>query len=255
MRIRHLLAATDGSAAGTHAVAMGRILAGRLGATLMPLRVESATPLPGSDGPGAPEPEGTAIVHGLPAIEIVRYADLHACDLILLGRSALPRQAARALGDTRDAVIRRAHVPCLVVPQEQDHLARLLVALDGSERGMAVMRSAWGLRRLSGDGVSAIFVESEEPDLSAKPAATGPSTRGLRVQRAIREIVGGREPPPLIQRRGDQVTEVLHGLSAAHGEVLAVGVRRHGPAGVSESTGVGRRLIAAAPCAVLTIPL
>lgn len=255
MRVRHFLVATDGSAASTHAVGVASMLASRSGATLVPLMVRAIDRDPDADPQVDRVPEGTVVVEGLPAIEIVRYTDLHAIDLIILGRSARPREAPPALGDTRDAVIRRAHVPCLVVPEDQDRLARLLVALDGSERGMAVLRSAWSFRRLSGDGVSAIFVEPEDDDASGKSGATGPSTRGLMVQRTIRESVGGREPPPLIQRRGDVVTEVLHGLSAAHGEVLAVGVRRHGPAGVSESTGVGRRLIAAAPCAVLTIPL
>lgn len=257
MRVRHLLVATDLSTAGDHAVGMARLLAGRFGATLATLLVRPAPAAGAARGPGeaTPVPSDTLVIEGLPAIEIVRYAEQHAIDLIVLGRSPRRPAPSPSLGDTCDAVIRRANVPCLVVPEGQDRLARLLVALDGSERGMAVMRTASELRRLSGDGVSAIFVETDAVGPTARVAGPGSSTRGLFVQRALREILVGRVSPPLIQRQGDVVTEVLHGLSPVGGDVLAVGVRRGGPAGVSDSTGSGRRLLAAAPCAVLTVPL
>jgi nucleotide-binding universal stress UspA family protein len=251
-----VVVATDGSKEGEHAVQVARVLGARLGAGIVPVMVRF--PLPAGIAPGGVTepavPDGVTLVEGIPAIEIVRYAELQAADLIVISRSPRWHENPYSLGDTCDAIIRRAAVPCLVIPPGQDRFTRMVAALDGSERGMAVLRGAWQMRRLSGDGLSAIFVE---------PGGTAPregiaavsSARGDVLARAMRQALPPEARVPLVPRTGDVVAQVLDGLSVAGGDILAVGVRRGGPAGVSESTGAGRRLLAAAQCAVLTIPL
>lgn len=258
MRIRHLVAATDASADGNHAVRVAQSVGGRIGARVTPVLVHFALPAGVAATPYAriveELPAGTAVTEGIPAIEIIRFAETQAADLIVLSRSAREHASVVTLGDTVDAVIRRAEIPCLVVPPGQQRFSRLLAALDGSERGMAVLRGAWQFRRLSEDGLSAIFVEpipeGERPALAAVPSA-----RASYLAVAVRTVLPGRATVPLIQRQGDVVEQVTDGLSEAGGDVLVVGVRRGGPAGLSESTGNGRRILAAARCAVLTIPL
>lgn len=256
MRVRQVVVATDGSPEGGHAVQAARTLGARLGATIMPVMVRLPLPAGIASGGGADlvVPDGVTLVEGIPAIEVVRFAESQAADLIIISRSPRWHENPYSLGDTCDAVIRRAEVPCLVVPEGQDRFARMAASLDGSERGMAVLRVAWQVRRLSGDGLSAIFVEPGS-SVSREGLAAVSSARGATLARAMRQVLPPEAQVPLIQRSGDVVEQVLDGLSLEGGDVLAVGVRRGGPAGVSESTGAGRRLLAAAPCAVLTIPL
>lgn len=258
---RHLLVASAPDAAGDQALAVARALLPRLHARLTPLlvRLPAAHAARGGALPAA-EPEvppplaaGAAVVEGIPGIEITRYAESHGADLIVLSREPGEGSGPPGLGSTWEAVVRRAEVPCLVLPACQERLARMLVALDGSERGMVALRLAIKYRRLSGDGISAIHVEPEDP--SGRDFASVPSARSLQLRQALSEGPLRRHPIPLIERRGDPVAQVLSGLSAAGGDLLVVGVRRGGAAETSESTGTGRRLLGAAPCAVLTVPL
>lgn len=258
MRIRHLVVATDASTDGNHAVRVAQSVGERIGAQVTPVLVHFPLPAGVASTPFAPIveelPAGTAVAEGIPAIEIVRFAETHAADLIVLSRSPRDHPSVVTLGDTVDAVIRRTEIPCLVVPPGQERFARMVAALDGSERGMAVLQRAWQLRRLSEDGLSAIFVEPL-PQGEHAGMATVPSARGSHLARAMGVMLPGRAAVPLIQRQGDVVAQVTDGLSPAAGDLLVVGVRRLGPAGLSDSTGNGRRLLAAAPCAVLTVPL
>jgi len=256
---RHLLVACTTDSAGDQAFALARALAPRLHARVTPLVVRlpaGHAARSGAPAGGEPEalavslPAGAAVVEGIPGIEISRYAEEHGSDLIVLCREPGEESRPPGLGSTWEAVVRRADLPCMVVPANQDRLARMLVALDGSERGMAALRLAIKYRRLSGDGISAIHVEPEDP--SGRDFASVPSARALHLRQTLAEGALRRHPIPLIERRGEPVAQVLSGLSAAGGDLLVIGVRRGGAA---ESTGTGRRLLVAAPCAVLTVPL
>lgn len=258
MRLRHIIAATDASAEGNHAVQVAQRLGQVAGARVTPVMVHFPVPL--AMLPARPAtvpsdlPAGTIIAEGIPAIEIIRLAEAEGADLVVLSRSLRPHVNPLTLGDTCDAVIRRAEVPCLVVPPEQDRFGRMTAALDGSERGLAVLREAWRLRRLTGDGLSALFVEPPAPDDASRLAAT-PSPQVEFLERSLHRVLPPEVTVPLIVRQGEVVPQVLEGLSAIGGDLLVVGVRRGGPAGMEESTGSGRRILAAAPCAVMTVPL
>ena len=91
--------------------------------------------------PSIPTPDiGAAF--GIPGIEICRFAEDRRADLLILGRKPRTRAARLLLGDTADAVARRSLVPSLYVPPGTGPIRRVLVALDGSERGMIVFRRA-----------------------------------------------------------------------------------------------------------------
>jgi nucleotide-binding universal stress UspA family protein len=109
------------------------------------------------------------------------------------------------------------------------------------------------LRGLADGEISAILVEPENGRLEG--VAEFPSTVRDLLGRQVASAMGPEADIRVFHRHGDVVDQVLDGLSAEAGDLLVVGVRRGGPADVAESTGNGRRLLAAAPCAVLTVPL
>ncbi len=195
-----------------------------------------------------------AVREGIPAVEIVQFAESIMADLIVMVRPSDAEESRAALMEHYDAVVRRAEVPCLILPAGQSGIGRVRVALDGSERGMRALWAAWSLRKLSAGGFSTIHVAVGEDDApGAMPP--GEETAVLRLGGWIQEMVKPDPPPALIYRRGDVVTEVLGGLSPGAEDVLVIGVRRGGPAQTSGGTGGGRRILAAARCGILTVPL
>jgi nucleotide-binding universal stress UspA family protein len=63
-----------------------------------------------------PSTAGTHIVVGQPDIEIVRFAQEHGADLIVMGTHGYGAVKRFLLGSVADRVVRQAHCPVLVVP-------------------------------------------------------------------------------------------------------------------------------------------
>jgi nucleotide-binding universal stress UspA family protein len=278
MQLRCIVAATDGSLAGRRAVSMAATLAARNQARLQVLTVVSASDISlvhGTDPPtrvagpgGDPAPSNVAVLVGLPAVEIVRFAEAQSADLVVLGRSRRLSAARRLIGDTGAAVARRSSIPCLFVPPVDGQITRVLAALDGTERGYLVMRVAGGFARAAGARLRGVIVEPPDFGEGAALAQSVPNARSLRLGQTI-DRVGIEEPdlfnpwqrgqetdqPLLSVRRGDVVDEVMKELEDCGADLLAVGHRRGGPAGILEGQSVGRRLLVQAPTAILTVPL
>ncbi|MDZ4674911.1 MAG: universal stress protein [Gemmatimonadota bacterium] len=253
--VHRVVVACEDSSAAPELFSVAREMASRLGADLTPVRVRAVA----ASGPRrtatlpAPAEAGVSLVEGIPAIEIVRFAESRKAELLILG--AVPKGVGtlKGLKALADAVVRRAEMPCLVLPAGQTRFGRMVVALDGSERGMWALRTAWSLRSLATNNVLAIFIE---PGGNGAEGIIGPGgTAGQRIQAGVFETVGPGVSIQVVHRQGDIVEQVLEEISHAPGDLLVVGVRRGGPAAVAESTGNGRRLLAAASCAVLTVPL
>jgi nucleotide-binding universal stress UspA family protein len=187
---------------------------------------------------------------GLPGIEIPRFAERRGAGLLVLGRK--PRSPTQRLfeGDTADAVARRSTVPCLFVRRPLGIPSRLLVAVDGTERGLSVLRFALGLATGLRSALSGVIVE---PVLDGKPAALAqsvPSARTTALQRRLEGVV-----EPLRIRHGEPAAEILRTADDTRAEVIVLGFRRGGPPGVVEGGSVARRVAHRASCAVLTVPL
>ena len=276
MSLRHIVVATDESDAGRQAVRAGLDLAGRAAARLTVMRVVSppAVPLMGAMAGGVENAEldavGTAlerlqrwlsadvlpaesdlqvalgIAFGVPGIEICRFTERRDADLLVLGRKQRSPLARLLLGDTADAVVRRSRVPCLFVQPDSRPIREILVALDGSERGMRVLDGA----RALADSVSArsrvVTVEEEEPCEALAPAP--PRARSLRLERKVAGSAVGI-------RRGPIVKEILAEVAARAPDVLAIGYHRGGPPGIIEGSSTARQLTHTAPVSVLAIPL
>ena len=275
MNLRHIVVATDESDAGRQAVRAGLDLAGRAGAKVTVMRVVSlpATPLMGAMAGGVENAEldaaGTAlerlqrwlsadvlpagddlpvalgIAFGVPGIEICRFAEQRDADLLVLGRKQRSPLARLLLGDTADAVVRRSRVPYLFVQPGSRPMREILVALDGTERGMRVLAGA----RAVADAVRAharvVTVEEEEPSEALAPAP--PRARSLELERKVEGSVG--------IRRGPIVKEILAEVVERAPDVLAIGYHLGGPPGIIEGGSIARQLIHTAPVSVLAIPL
>lgn len=265
VHLYHIVAAADESDAGRQAAWTAVELAAEMGARVTVMRV---VPFDGDDTPSGheqlqrwmeshlppldPLPAiNYAVAYGVPGIEIGRFAERVHADLLVLGRKARSRAARLLLGDTADAVARRSRIPCLFVPPRGTPTRRVLVAVDGFERGMVVLDAAAGFARQVGAELQALTVEPVHAGEPAHLAVATPATRTTRVQSRVR----GALACDLEVRRGDIVEQILVAVDEGRPDVLVVGCHRGGPAGVIEAGSTARRVIHTAPCAVLTIPL
>jgi nucleotide-binding universal stress UspA family protein len=297
MNLRHIVVATDESDAGRQAVRTGLKLAARASARLTVMRAVSiqAVPVPagvaGDIGPADLDGSGVAlerlqrwlhtdvipagdttpielgVAFGIPGIEICRFAEGRDADLLVLGRKQRSQMGRLFLGDTADVVARRSRIPCLFASPRAAQLSRILVALDGTPRGFAVLQAAARFAGQTGCRLRAVTVE---PAWAGKPgvlSAAAPATRSESLRALLRDHLAGeplgrvgwpgaRTGGDLLEIRGGEIVDqILAARDAMGAEILAIGYHRGGPPGIFEAGSTARRLAHTAPCAVLTIPL
>ncbi|HSE46542.1 MAG TPA: universal stress protein, partial [Gemmatimonadales bacterium] len=281
VHLDHIVAAVDQSAEGRSAIQAALALASRTSGRVTALSVE---PLQsglkqhdepahvGSSGRSRAARKGAGsglrqeVRYGLPGVEICRFAEDEEAGLVVLGRKNRSTMQRLMLGDTADEVVRRSLVPCLAVRAGVDQgFARVLAAIDGTERGLSVLFAALDLTR-SIDGK--LRVVTVEPYLAGDAERElSPSTRSARLAQSVDRIrlddedrtswdrVGASGDSSLVIRRGQVVEEILAEVTASGADVLVIGYHRGGPAGVIEAGSAARRVLHHAECAVLTVPL
>lgn len=282
MDLRHIVVATDESDAGRRAVHAGIELAHRAGARLTIMRVVSVAAAPvlaaaAQEGispeidysggamerleqwlepelsrPSRSLPIKLGIALGSPAIEICRFAEDRGADLLILGRKYRSPFGRMLLGDTADAVARRSRIPCLFVAKSISFFSRILVALDGTPRGVIVLQSAADFAERTWGRLQAVTVE---PVWAGEPDTLSVATPATRSEKLRAEVHATLKDDLLEVRRGEIVEQVLLAAQASNAEVLVLGYHRGGPPGIIEGGSTARRLAHTAPCAVLTIPL
>ena len=266
MKLEHIVVATDGSDIGLGAYLAALDLAARASARLTVMRAIVAGRVPVGayrDSPGeelerleewigtVSVPDGVRVKvdveFGHPSVEIPRFAEANAADLIVMGRRPRTQAERSRAGDTADAVVRRSRVPCLLVPPDAPPVRRVLAAVDGSPRGSKVVTGARDFARLVGASLGVVTVEAAATDETLDLARRAPRARTSQLQSEI--------GPTLSVRHGPVFEQVLAEIHDTGSDLLAIGNQRGGPPGVLEIVSVGRYLAHAAPCAVLTIPL
>ncbi|MEO6057394.1 MAG: universal stress protein [Gemmatimonadales bacterium] len=284
MVINHIVVATDESDAGRQAVRTAVAVAARTGARVTVMRavaasgavlsgvprvesvadeaaessVERLRRWVGDDAPAwedasiehAP-PVSFAVTYGLPGVEIGRFAERERADLLVLGRKPRSRMARLVVGDTADAVARRSLLPCLFVPGPGALPRTVLVAVDGTERGMAVFTAGVQFALQIGAELHFVTVEPRRPDERADSAAAVPTARSIQLSAQVRSVEGGH----LEVRRGAAVEEILAAAHERRPDVLVIGCHRGGPPGIIDAGSTARRLAHTASCATLTVPL
>jgi nucleotide-binding universal stress UspA family protein len=207
----------------------------------------------------SPVPVELGIAFGVPGIEICRFAEQRGADLLVLGRKHRSAVARLLVGDTADAVVRRSRVPCLFMEHGALPLSQLLVALDGSDRGMRVYATARDFAQAVDLGLTVVTVETGGWHEAGDQVAPLPLTRSSRLWRELDPPLPRAGAPASTEvavsiRRGRPVAEVLAELGEAGADVLTFGCHRGGPAELLDG-GVARHLLHGAPVSVLTIPL
>ncbi len=204
---------------------------------------------------------------GLPSVEISRFAEDHRADLIILTRKRHSRLRRMLLGDTADSVVRRSPVPCLFVPTDGFDESRVVAAVDGSDRGLAVVHAAMRFAGAMGGQLSFVTVERTREDEPADLVEAVPGSRSVLLGQDLERIAveegqltnqvirGGHMTSALHVRHGGPVAEILQEVADRGAGVLVIGYHRGGPPGPVESGSVARQLAHRTPCAVLTIPL
>ena len=275
MKLRHIVAATDESDAGRQGVRAALALSAKTGArvTIMrtvPVRAAVLAGIPSiestvdeaaessverlqrwleADLAGLESRVSFAVTGGVPGVEIGHFAEREWADLLVLGRKPRSLMARLVVGDTADAVARRCRLPCLFVVGPATLPRKVLVAIDGSDRAMAVLADGESFARQVGADLHVVTVEPRRSRESAY-AADIPDAGSVRLSALVRAAVG-RE---LEIRRGDPVAQILAAVSERRPDMLVIGCHRGGPPGIIEAGSTARRLAHTAPCAILTIP-
>jgi nucleotide-binding universal stress UspA family protein len=276
LRIKHILVAIDPSEAGRNAARQAADLAERAGAELTVLSVFPAGPdLPNvyqAELAGVQSMLGRDIfanhpalrieiasTRGVPQVEIPRFAERVKANLIVLGRKPRSRAARIILGDTADAVVRRSRLPCLQVPASLAPVRRMLVALDGTDRGQAVLRTAAQLAGEIGIETSAVTVEphwpGDVPLISARSERLSQLVEQSFPLCEAESAFGGVAVSRLAIRHGEPVEQILAEVESTRADLVVTGFRPGGPLLVAAESSVSRRLVQSAPCAVMTVPL
>ncbi len=252
-----ILVASDDSEEGRYAVVVAERLRSAHAAPLALLRVGEHTPAGLRDESATaglagwleaqPRSLTSWVAHGVPGVEISRFADRHRATLIVLGRRDRRGRRPASLGETSDAVVRRTGIPVLSVPSGGWPFRHGLVALDETPRAHQVLDLAvhWGR-------------EIDLPLTGVTVARTAPVALGDRAwaSNGAGTTSAGEVPPlRIVLRSGSPVVEILDQVDAMETDVLVIGYRRGGPPKVVEPTETARSLLLAAPCAVLTVPL
>jgi len=287
MQLKHIVAATDESDAGRQAVRVAADIAARASARVTVLRVmavEATRHLVAAGNGVSPDrerPDPTALAHlrrwlmadvlgaaeieavklatvaGVPGIEICRFAERTEADLLVLGRKRHSPMMRLLLGDTADAVARRSRFPGLFVRPGLSTIRRMLVALDGTDRGMNVLNHACDFAQQVGADLQAITVEGAPADEPLQLVSSLPVARSVSLEARMQALVTQKRLPaiPLAIRRGDIVERIVAEAQEIESDILVVGYHRGGPPGIIEAGSTARRLVHASPCAVLSIPL
>ena len=275
MDLSNLVVAVDDSAAGRNAARFAAYLAGFLGGELTVLSVcPNGTAAHQRSGECAEAVHqmmeqvfvahpalaiDVAAVHGIPQVEIPRFAEGKKAGLIILGRKPRSRTTRLILGDTTDAVVRRSRIPCLMVPAGLTSMRRVLVALDGTDRGLAALRAGAELAAKAHLELSVVTVDAARP--GEAPVVSARSERlAFKVDEYLRNggsagERGATATSAIHIRQGDVVQEVIAEVEEVGADILITGFHPGGPLLVVEEGSVSRSLVHNVTCAVLTVPV
>ncbi|HSJ25324.1 MAG TPA: universal stress protein [Longimicrobiales bacterium] len=193
-----------------------------------------------------------ALLTGAPGTALCRHVTRRGIDIIVMSTHGYGGFQRAWLGSVTDAVIRRARVPVLVVPQAAEDAhpravpepgsARILVAVDGSVESEVALAWAWPLcTALSADCTvirvvvppSHVIASSIEytGELNAEMQQAAEAEAETYLQRVLETA-----PSPA----GNVRAEVVTAQSAAHGilrsaeesdaDIIVIGTRGHGGA-------------------------
>ena len=307
LHVKNILVARDFSGAAQGATRYALDLAARTDATLHTLFAEvlRGDPFAPSEEPassvdkirerlrqigdehtrGAYDPASVRLVHAVErdiaaAPAILRYADEHDIDLIVLGTHGRRGLRRMALGSVAEEVVRQASCPVLTVGrraggEEADgdpaggmakdpaHLQHLLVPIDFSTHSQEALRYAKALAALYEEAHLDLFHVIEE---TLHPAFYGPALRSIYdaqpdiEEKAVEELkklyrtTDGPDGSAGFRAGPGRAPQVL-ATYAAHEGVDLIVMATHGRTGLERFSlgSVAEKVVRLAPCPVFTV--
>jgi nucleotide-binding universal stress UspA family protein len=194
---------------------------------------------------------------GTPATAIVRYADEHRIDLILLGLGSHTR-ADRWLGDeTALRVIRSAEVPVLAVHDQCSTLPRCgVVALDFSDLSTSAARLAAEVVEPTGE-LHLVHVSHLPPQrYDFETTVDGDTLDQQHEEVLARELTrsGGPKVSSVVLKGERPAKQVLEFARARGADLIACGSRGRGSVGPLVMGSVAAGLVRGATCSMLVVP-
>lgn len=108
-------------------------------------------------------------------------------DIVVLGRASL--QARRKVGSTAQALMRSPGAPTLILPEEAQLPARILVLYDGSSAASPVLNAGAGLAAYFGQGISVLIVAPDESQAAVLQQTCADHLREFKLQADYRWLV------------------------------------------------------------------
>ena len=205
------------------------------------------------------------VVGGRPATSIIDAADAFRADLIVVGSRGRGPLASMLLGSVSAEIVE--HAPCSVLVARSDHVARLLLAADGSvaARSIPALLGRWSVfRGVPADVLSVSPVAERTFELLADVYTVGaygfaerPDTM-VRQHRdfadeAVRRLGEHGIPATSSVAEGDAAHEIVEGARRRGSDLVITGTR--GLHGLERALlgSVARNVLVHAPCSVLVI--
>jgi nucleotide-binding universal stress UspA family protein len=294
--ITHVLCPVDFSEQSRHALEHARAFARFYDARLTALHVYSAAIPPmgselGAAAPltlpvdpealreevrrfGTPEPStaGTdvsvVVQEGIAAKEIVRYADEHAVDLLVLGTHGRSGFEHLFLGSVAEKVVRSTQLPVMTVPPAVEHTGpvrygTILCATDFSAASARALAYALELAKQAGSRVVMLHVVEVLTHLAAAPetAAVSLTESQHRLEEGAKAQLSEALPsearawctPTEIVATGRAYREILSTASNMRVDLIAMGAHGHDAIDRWLFGSTTNHVIRRAHCPVLTL--
>lgn len=166
-------------------------------------------------------------------------------DLIVVGTRGLGLAAEQALGSTALQLLRRADIPVLVVPGDQDghgpsvEVRRLTVGFDGSDDAVAALQWAADLASLAGASCEVAIAVEDSPVFPLGPATADtsalqeetPARLRARAEEACEPLRRHGVSYRVTVRRGPPAPSLVDVAADGRADLLVVGTSGEGPAG------------------------
>jgi nucleotide-binding universal stress UspA family protein len=218
------------------------------------------------------EPD-VALLTGTVVTELTRFASRKRIDLIVMSTHGRGGFSRAWMGSVADSLIRRARVPILLVratgedgPSRPPSIARVLVAVDGSEPAEIAVRHAATLCRVTGAECSIIrivvppirIISSRIPDTAAM-VREKTDEDSAEAREYLRDLLSRSPDLPESTRTAvvigyQPAAAILDAAGSENVDVIAVGTRGHGAAARLIVGSVADKVIRGSPVPVLVCP-
>lgn len=203
------------------------------------------------------ETEALLVEDGFPVVEILNAAHSYKSSVIVMGTHAVAGMDRFLLGSTAEGVLRGAICPVITVgphvqpANAQKGFGRLLFATDFSKESLNAAPFVAMLRDAAASSLQVLHVQTE---IDAAKTAERPLFDSLRMAFDVADT--GRQHPATeyVTLHGEAVAQAISNeAERLPADLVILGVKRASAFAAHLAPKVAFQVIAAAPCAVLTI--